>query len=225
MIKRLEWDSNFFEMEIGELFYKQQLNIEDVIKYHLLYVKGNEDFEAIIPNFTNSFSEIKVVFAKKLKTKGYMFNNIFSCDELTYNIKDLYKLAFESGKNSRFNLDKKFSRKKFEELYTKWIDNSINKKFADDVFIYQENKVSLGFVTFKVYANFATIGLIAVDPSSQGKGIGSKLIDAVEEKVIDLGINILQIPTQLENKSACSFYKKKEYSIEKITFIKHFWKN
>ena len=44
---------------------------------------------------------------------------------------------------SRFNLDKKFGRTKFEELYVKWVDNSINKVFADDLLIYKENNQTL----------------------------------------------------------------------------------
>jgi dTDP-4-amino-4,6-dideoxy-D-galactose acyltransferase len=34
----------------------------------------------------------------------------------------------------------------------------------------------------------------------------------------------LRIPTQMQNKSACSFYTKLGYNIEEKKIIKHFWR-
>ena len=91
--------------------------------------------------------------------------------------------------------------------------------------VYQENKQTLGFVTYKIEKDFATIGLVAVDSFSQGKGIGGKLIDAVENKLISNGVFKLIIPTQLENTNACNFYKKLNYKVHETTAIKHYWNN
>ena len=148
--------------------------------------------------------------------KDYDFNQLGN--------KLFYPLAFESGKHSRFKLDAQFKEIKFRELYIKWVDNSINKEFADKVFyINQQHKV-VGFVTVKKYEKYAKIGLIAIDPNSQGKGYGSILIEQVEKYCIENKLIELQIPTQKENLLACKFYTKLGYSIIKEINIKHFWR-
>ena len=223
-IKKLEWDSDFFKIKVGEILNPDTNYIVLKEKFDLIYLKNQKNCETTIEGYVNSFTETKVLFSKLIDEKREINQNIFSISEANSKIDDLYNLAFESGKMSRFNLDKKFGRTKFEELYIKWIDNSINKIFADDILVYQENNQTLGFVTYKIEKDFATIGLVAVDSFSQGKGIGGKLIDAVENKLISEGVLKLLIPTQLENTNACGFYEKKEYKISQTTVIKHFWK-
>ena len=223
-IKKLDWDSDFFNIKVGEIIKPDTNFIVLKEDFDLIYLKSDVNNEVEIDGFTNSFFETKVLFSKEILQIKEINKNIFSTSRINFEIKDLYDLAFESGKMSRFNLDKNFGRNNFEELYRKWIDNSLNKKFADDVLVYQEDNQILGFVTYKTYKDEATVGLIAVNSISQGKGIGGKLMDAVENKLILNGVFKLLIPTQLENTNACGFYEKKEYKISQTTVIKHFWK-
>ena len=137
----------------------------------------------------------------------------------------MYNLAFESGKYSRFKKDKKFSNQQFENLYIKWIDNSLDFNFADDILIYVEENKIVGFISYKIKNEEATIGLVAVLPNHQGKGIGKYLLQVVENELIKNDIKALNIPTQKENKEACSFYEKLEYKIKESITIKHFWRN
>ncbi len=83
-------------------------------------------------------------------------------------ISQLNELAFESGKHSRFLKDRFFGVDKFKELYQKWVENSLNGKFANDVLIYKSDDEIKGFVTYKIKNGFAQIGLIAVSPKAQG---------------------------------------------------------
>jgi len=225
MIKRLDWDSNFFGIKIGELIYEPQVNLKNSLDFDLLYLKSKENFELEITNFTNNFSETKLTFIKKLIENHFESSNIFSVDEIDYQTNDIYELAFESGKYSRFFLDKNFKLNKFQELYTKWVDNSILKIFADETLIYQEDNQIMGFVTYKINNDMATIGLIAVNPDFQGKGIGGKLLQFVEKKLSKKKIKSLSIPTQQNNVAACNFYKKQGYKIYETTFVKHYWKD
>ncbi len=224
MINRLDWDSNFFEIEIGELICQEHFNYGNADVFDLLYIKSNKDFELEINNFENVFSETKVVFSKNLNFLETSNKNIFSFDKINYNIEEIYELAFESGKFSRFFLDNNFRKEKFKELYKKWVDNSISKLFADDLFVYQEDNKTIGFVTYKVKNEIATVGLIAVSPNQQGKGIGSKLLNYLEIFLYESNIHTLLIPTQKSNLAACNFYKKQGYSINEKTIIKHYWK-
>ncbi len=224
MINRLDWDSKFFEIEIGELIYQKHFNYENVDIFDLLYIKSNNDFELEINNFKNAFSETKVVFSKNLNFFETSNRNIFSFDKINYNIEEIYELAFESGKFSRFFLDNNFKKEKFKELYKKWVDNSISKLFADDLFVYQNDNKTMGFVTYKINNNIAKIGLIAVSPNYQGKGIGGKLLNYLENLLFQNNIKTLYIPTQKNNLVACNFYKKQGYIVNEKTIIKHYWK-
>ena len=224
MINRLDWDSNFFEIEIGELISQENFNYENADTFDLFYIKSNKDFELEINNFENTFSENKVVFSKILNFSKRSKNNIFSVSKIDYKIEDIYELAYESGKFSRFFLDNNFTMEKFKELYKKWVDNSISKLFADDLFVYQEDNKTIGFLTYKIKNEIATIGLIAVSQNQQGKGIGGKLLNYLENFLFKSNINILSIPTQENNIAACNFYKKQGYNINEKTIVKHYWK-
>lgn len=222
-IKRLQWDSDFFNLEVGELF-ADSTDFKGNTDFDLIYVKSKAKNDFKMDGFEKSFTENKVVYQKHLSHLNDLNNSIKEISEIDYSIDELYELAFESGKYSRYNLDKKIENLKFKELYQVWISNSLNNKFADGFLVYVEENEILGFVTYKIKNNLAIIGLIAVSQDHQGKGIGKQLIEKVENELINKNINELQIPTQEENRQACGFYEKLGYQqAEKIT-LSHYWK-
>lgn len=223
MIKRLDWDSDFFGLQIGELIYESNLETDN--SYDLLYVINNCDFEIEIENFTNSFSETKLIFSKNIMKSSPKAYSIFSVKKIQYKKEDIYYLAYESGKFSRFFLDDNFSNEKFEKLYQKWVDNSISNTIADDLLIFLEDDHIVGFVTYKCSDQFATIGLIAVSSNHQGKGIGKKLLETVENILFEQKVKTIFIPTQEKNEVACKFYIKQGYNVIEKKVIKHYWKN
>lgn len=224
MVKKLDWDSNFFNLKVGELNAEEYKSSSEASAFDILYVLGNNEFDLKIDQFENTFSEVKVKFGKKPENKKSNSNDIYAINDVKNDIQDLYQLAFESGKNSRFLLDKKFKEEKFKELYRAWVDNSISKKFADDILVYMEQNKLLGFVSYKINNDKASVGLIAVNSNQQGKGIGGKLLTELENILFDKNIQEVIIPTQLANIQACNFYKKQGYSIIEQTYIKHYWK-
>jgi len=226
-IKVCEWDSLFFNKKIGEIEFEDiNQSSSSLNEFDLIYSKQQEEAIFVIDDFEHTYTETKVIFSKNIENSKNPVNSaIASALNTDINIDHIYKLAFESGKFSRFKLDDKFSQDEFEKLYKIWIDNSLAKKIADDVLIYKERDTVLGFITYKISDNYATIGLLATDPKMQGKGIGTILLKAAEERLTNAMINELRIPTQLQNKSACSFYTKLGYTIKEKIIIKHYWKN
>ncbi len=225
MIKKLNWDSDFFEIAVGEITPEQYQATDDFSNFDLIYYKSNLASQIEINGFENSFSETKVVYAKEIiAKKNPILDSIFSIDDIKIDTNQLYQLAFESGKHSRFLLDSKFGTEKFKAMYQLWIDNSVSKTIADDVLIYVEKDKLLGFVSYKINGNFAQVGLIAVDANSQGKGIGGKILQYLEKRLLEKNINQLLIPTQLSNKQACSFYEKHCYKVHEQIAITHYWK-
>jgi dTDP-4-amino-4,6-dideoxy-D-galactose acyltransferase len=226
-LKKLDWDSQFFNLEVAELNLEQELILHEFfLDFDLLYVKQEKEFEFVIPNFEKTFLETKIVFNKKIESNNDIHEdeNVFSLKKVNYSISNIYDLAYESGKFSRFKLDTNFKETDFKSLYKTWVDNSLNGLIADEVFVYLLNDVIYGFVTFKKGNDFASIGLIAVSPDSQSKGVGTALLLAVEQSLVTSGIFELRIPTQYQNEVACKFYSKMGYQIVDKTIIKHYWK-
>jgi dTDP-4-amino-4,6-dideoxy-D-galactose acyltransferase len=225
MIKQLEWDSGFFNLKVGQLIFDKTQPLSGVPDFDLIYVTSESDFDLEIEKFGNTFSEVKVKFAKEIKKSDFKSENIHSIDDIDIATQDLYQLAYESGKNSRFLLDKNFKAEDFKKLYRTWVDNSISKEIATDILVYADANEIRGFVTYKINDESASVGLIAVDGNHQEKGIGRQLLNHLESILFHENITKLTIPTQQENIQACNFYKKQGYLADELTYIKHYWKN
>lgn len=225
IVKHLDWDSSFFNKKIGLLELSSDSNFSEIQNdFDLIYVVSDKDIAIEIADYSQSYSENKIVYSKKIVQKNDSKDtNIFFALEGSTR-EEIYALAFESGKFSRFKLDPNFDQREFEKLYKKWVDNSFNKEFADAVLVYKEQDKILGFITYKVWDKQATIGLIGVCKKHQGKGMGKKLIQYVEMELAYKGVNELRIPTQLQNVMACEFYTKMGYEIIENKTLKHYWK-
>jgi ribosomal protein S18 acetylase RimI-like enzyme len=222
-ISRLEWDSEFFNLEVGDFEYKN-FSIHNCSDFDLVYIKSANEINLEIDGFEKTYTETKIIFRRDLTSPNQQDNSIFESSQIDFSIADVNQLAYESGKYSRFKLDHKMNQKKFFELYDLWVVNSLNKKFADGVYLFVEEAKAVGFVTYKISNSFATIGLIAVSPNHQGKGIGKKLLQTVENELLKANIFELRIPTQEANKQACFFYEKLGYKKFEVININHFWK-
>lgn len=225
-IKYLNWDSTFFKKKIGEIEITNSNFQFPKMDYDLLYVKQKRKFKFELSGYNKLYNETQLTFFKTIgNSTSPTDNKIFSALRVkNIEIEQIYNLAFESGRNSRFKHDKKFTEKEFCELYKCWVDNSLNQKLAEELLIYREQNEIQGFITYSLTGHDASIGLIAVSPHKQGTGLGLKLLEAVEEKIRSKGIKILFVKTQKHNNGACAFYKKNGFGIFEKQIIKHFWK-
>ena len=165
------------------------------------------------------------MFSKTVAKNDATSPDIFPVDEVNIDMEALYQLGYECGKNSRFLLDTNFKAEDFKKLYRNWIDKSISKEMATDTLVYIESGELIGFLTYKIENDSATATLSAVNENQQGKGIGKKLWNQMENILYNKNITKLIIPTQKENIQACNFYIKLGYHIDETTYIKHYWKN
>jgi dTDP-4-amino-4,6-dideoxy-D-galactose acyltransferase len=225
MIKKLEWDSEFFNLKIGEINIGiEEFEIDDN-SYDLLYVKSKNEINLVSKEYKNTFADQILTYIKDVETPiENDFKGVMPFDENKFSIEKLYELSYVGGKYSRFNLDERFDNEKFKKLYRVWIDNSLNGKNADELLVYQENDELIGFVTYKIDNDVATYHLLAVSPEHQGRKIGIKLFDYVAHKMHKINIKKLMIPTQKSNIGACYIYEKLGYKIIEEKYIKHYWK-
>ena len=226
LINKLNWDSNFFNLKVGEIIIDKDFEINSDLDFDLIVVKQKQDYKVSILAYQEVFKEVKVTFSKIVSQNNLISEpSVFDADMETVNEKDLFPLAYESGKHSRFLLDKTFKVEDFKKLYEQWVINSLNKKFADKVFYLKKNETICGFITLKKHdSQIASIGLVAIAENMQGIGLGSTLLQIAENYCFNQNIKELRIPTQKTNLQACKFYSKMGYEIIENLTIKHFWK-
>lgn len=227
----LAWDTDFFGIRIYKLDISDY-NVQEIEKsVNSAFGEGAELIYLIIPEnidnkeiFQTELIDRKVIFSKNIKSFEFQIPEIAEFGEYTIP-KKLYDIALESGKYSRFKIDSRLPPGSYEKLYKKWIEKSVSGEIADKVFVYKEYGEILGLITLKIKTDHGEIGLLAADYSVQGKGIGSKLISAVENYVISRNIHTLEVATQLNNRLACKFYEKNGFTIKNIVKYYHIWKN
>ena len=103
------------------------------------------------------------------------------------------------------------------------MEKSIKREIANEVFTYSLNDKIVGFTTCKIIENTIDIGLISVNNHHQGKGIGKKLLQRVNDYAVENELNRIDVATQLHNSNACSFYTKNDFKINSKTYIYHLW--
>ena len=129
----------------------------------------------------------------------------------------------ESGRFSRFYVDDNIPKYKYNELYGLWIINSVSKQIADVVLVCKIKSSIIGFVTLKIKNDFGAIGIIAVNETYRGYGVGKSLMYSAENWFKEKGVLYIQVVTQNANFSGKKLYENCKYTLEKKEFFYHIW--
>ncbi len=231
LIKK-SWDTAFFDFEVGSLSIEGKIpkgTLTDLLtraqeKFKLLYLFTNEKKHIDLGVFDKNCTYIdeRIIFEKIITYQKNIRDDNISVYPGQTDATELYTLAFESGKHSRFRMDKNFGKEQFKRLYRRMIDNSLTKEYADNIFIKESGNIE-GFVTVKQNGNCLNIGLIAVNPDFQGKGVGSSLMKRVENYAAETGLDRIEVLTQQQNHLARAFYKKQGFRESRREYIYHLW--
>lgn len=73
----------------------------------------------------------------------------------------------------------------------------------------------LGFIVAEVRRRTGHIITIDVVPGSRRGGLGSALLQAVEDQLCRAGAEVVELETAVDNMGAIQFYKRKGYFVEK----------
>lgn len=94
------------------------------------------------------------------------------------------------------------------------ISTGVYKCDALDGFIVEEDNQIIGLVTYVVKEN--EMEIISLDSLQEGKGIGSSLMDKVEDIAKQKNIQLVSLVTTNDNLNALKFYQKRSYRITSI---------
>lgn len=239
MLRRIEWDSQHFNMNVGVCDVPiQQLNfdLESLEKearlhhYDVVYVKSKNPVMELENRQT--FRDERLVYVKdntnriaspflqlQEENKHSFSIRSYKNQEIT---KDLIQLALASGEYSRYKLDERFNKACFERLYIDWISNSVHTDFATDVLVASVQGEDVGLLTYKVSDKVSIIGLLAVADTHRGLHIGKHLMNYYQA-LLPSQVTTLKVVTQGDNQIARRFYESCGYSIEDTSYTYHFW--
>lgn len=229
--KKLEWDSQFFHMNIAKIETDLlSINVDEELKdlqvknLDLVYIEIPFSKEYKAPHSLGKLVDVKCVYEIFVDTPDYYIQDehISICKDYS---EELYSLALQAGHKSRYKTDPLFEKGEFERFYKTWVINSLNGEIADCVFVYLENGIIKGFITLKIKDDCGSIGLFAVDSSIRGKGIGHRLMDAAVNFTLSKGKNIIRVVTQQDNFGACRFYEKYGFKRMSTNSVFHKWIN
>lgn len=224
----LHWDSNFFGLRIAKADVVSQ---EDVValsrqegdlqdRFDLIYIFSEPSLE--MPFDRARLVDRKAVFSLNAP-KRFESDPAIRSWESPETSDALISLALVSGKYSRFKLDESFPFGSYDRLYTRWIEQSVNKVMATDVFCYMMDDGPRGLVTLDFNNGQGVIGLVAVDEGYQHRGIGKALIKHVISYAHEHLGERLSVATQMDNEPACRLYTGCGFSMESVTKIWHWW--
>ena len=227
MIDFVKWDSDFFQLRIGKI-NPGNFDLEEFLlgkdSYDLIYISEKSDnlnrIDAI-QSLNLEPIDIKLIYSKEI----LHVENVNDIHEYGVSIPSdkLIRLSLQAGIYSRFYIDQNFKIEQYNKLYSQWIESSVAKSLADFVFINGSEDSPNGFITLKLDKGFTQIGLIAVDDSQRGQGIGKKLIQKTEYVSKLKGYSIIKVVTQKGNASACKFYEYYGFGVEESINIYHYW--
>ncbi|HKR05934.1 MAG TPA: GNAT family N-acetyltransferase [Bacteroidia bacterium] len=237
--KILDWDSAFFGYKVAMLLEPsfnynglsnglQKLKEENVKLVYWSPAKRsieNGD-EQKIASLGGKLVDIKTVYEISLDGKSAdEFKRDERVKEYTDTVMhpDLVGLAFETGVYSRYKVDERIGRQKFEELYTIWMEQSVEKKIAKAILVTVEEKRITGMITLGERDGSGNSGLMAVDPAQRGKGLGYALFQEMFRWFIEHGYKKIRLVTQEANVSACNFYERAGFEKVSAQPFYHFW--
>jgi dTDP-4-amino-4,6-dideoxy-D-galactose acyltransferase len=237
MIEKLNWDSEFFKMNIGKLEiyndndfdfdeFKKQADIDDydliyILKFDSIFSKSNICKSQI--RFMDIMVQMSMPFEPDIcSSSKYEFRNILNNKELL----ECYSIAEQIAFVSRFNKEPAIGPELTKKLYRKWIDNTMNGSISDGMFLEKINNKIVGIHTIKndIINRIGYCSLIGVDNNTKHLGIGKKLWEQSfsywkNEKIISKII----VPISFQNKASLNFHLKIGFNkIENIKYIYHY---
>lgn len=232
-IEFLPWDTGFFNIKIGKIEVKESVSIHDVEtdfltnNYELTYLLSKEYIPLTSTPLLNiELVDIMVTMSCNLndinipKQDSNLINDI--CKD---HLDEVYAIAEEISYVSRFSKEPLIGIEKTKQFYRTWIDNSLNKTYADGIFVHLENNKIAGIHSIKtdLVNQIGHCSIIGVDPNIKGKGIGKILWNDAFNYWKSLGsIKKCVVPFSLNNKPSFNFHLKMGFNvIEDIKYIYH----
>lgn len=222
LIKRLDWDTEHFEMLCGRCEshnYSPVISNSDVIAYDMISFFGTfkfalEDCGTLIKVTDQVTYEVPII---SIDSDAPRLTYIENSDELKNCAHD-----FADFVDSRFYQDARFDKEKVGEMYVNWIRNSLNHKSKSSLLFVNETSLELiGIIVYSI-TDKVRLELINVRSNFRGLGYGREMLNVFQRFLFGRNIESYYVGTQKDNLSANRLYTKMGgKKIEEISI--HHW--
>jgi dTDP-4-amino-4,6-dideoxy-D-galactose acyltransferase len=135
----------------------------------------------------------------------------------------LRDLAGRSHRDSRFFFDPHFPAARSRQLFETWIEKSCNND-RDQVFVAEVEGKAAGYITCQfVNEQTGRIGLLGLDATVQGRGIGTRLVRTALGWFAAHGANRVTVVTQGRNIRAQRLYQRCGFVTAAFQLWYHRW--
>lgn len=125
-------------------------------------------------------------------------------------LSDLKKIVQNLFLLTRFYQDPLIPISKANMIYEQWIENSLMKRVADEMFVWEDKGKIQGFITLQHKGH---IPLIGVAKEAQGQGIAKTLLQYTLNHLAKLNVKNVQIETQSINIAALRAYQQSGFKV------------
>jgi dTDP-4-amino-4,6-dideoxy-D-galactose acyltransferase len=235
MIERLDWDSEFFGMEVGKMDIQSDTVtnvsefLHDANHFKLIYINSFE--KLLSKRFTDianlELMDVMITMSLNFENALYRDINYKNEDHFSENdLKDCYAIADQVSEVSRFNKEILIGKNKTKTLYREWINNGLNKTFGDGFFIERESNKIIGvhLVEIDRKNKVGYFTLTSVEKNYKNRGVGKKLWkQSFGFFAQETDINVIKSPFSLMNKDSFNFHLKLGFNkIVETKYIYHY---
>lgn len=237
LIKKLEWDSNFWGFPVAYLscrYLRQAIvfRLDKFIKSENIklieYLCNCHDGQSVKIAENNGFNfvDIRLSFEKSLDRKTEVsFKEGFTV--LLAEARDIEALKNISGniyQSSRYFFDENFDREKVNEFYRRWVEKAVLGQYDDECYCLYFMGNPVGFCTVKYnFLHTASINLVGISKDYQAQGLARSLLGFVFNKLIDKGVSKILVVTQGRNYPAQRLYQRAGFLTKATELWYHKW--
>lgn len=229
----LTWDSNFFGLSIARA-RPSRLDVDSCCAMlewcgaqHIdcLYFLADSDDVAthtVLEDAQFQRVDERVVFERDVVSDAA---GILSDTRPAYpaDIPVLRAIAGTSHRDSRFYADPHFDRRRCDELYRVWIENSCRGQ-ADHVIVAESNGSPAGYLTLHLTgAGTGLIGLLGVDAAHRRQGVGQRLLHGGLAWLASQSVSRVSVVTQARNTASLGLYRHSGFRLVTVALWYHRW--
>lgn len=230
VIKKMDWDSDFFNISCGKALLETEEDIKKLINesvnYDFVSIQNKENkiyINKLIAENTNAFlADINIQFTKQLECRNEDNQCIvIRANEAVkkYNI----EIDEDDFSHSKFIEDENFRVKNGYVVYREWIKNSKNADNKYFAMRFSETNEIQGFILFNIDKEIGTLELVKVNERYRGEGVCSQLIKKIENYLLSENVTNAHVGTQVNNIAAINLYHKLGYREISRTSVYHWW--
>lgn len=237
LIRRLDWDSDFFGFNVAFLScmhltetivrrIERFIRREDIRLVEYLCNCHDARSVRVAEDSGFRFVDIRLVFQRSLRDEqgaelppGVTFG---LAEER--HIPALRDVAHGLYVDSRYHYDEGFPADKVMEFYKNWVEKGVRGRFDDQCWCLFEADVPVAFCTVRFgKAGLAYIGLVGMGGLSRGRGLGKALLGNVFRELSRQGAGTLKVVTQGRNYAAQNLYQSVGFRTKNTQLWYHKW--